>query len=173
MLLRHIRYFLAVVEHQNFTRAAEALYVSQPALSQQIKQLEEILKVKLLDRSGRVIRATDAGEVYIHYARKALRELEEGRRAIHDVRNLSRGGLRLAMTPTLTSYLIGSLIERFNLQYPGITLDIYEMPLEAIESALLEDKVDLGIAFSEVRSSEVDCEVLFTEHLSCSNRDLI
>ncbi|MEO6938184.1 MAG: transcriptional regulator CynR, partial [Collimonas sp.] len=166
MLLRHIRYLLAVVEHGNFTRAAEALYVSQPTLSQQIRQLEETLGVQLLDRSGRVVRATDAGEAYIIYASRALRELEAGQRAIHDVAELSRGSLRLAMTPSFTSYLAGPLIARFNAAYPGITLQIIELPLDAIESALLDDEVDLGIAFSQVRSQEISCEPLFVEKLS-------
>lgn len=63
MLLRHLRYLLAVAEHRNFTRAAEALHVSQPTLSQQVRQLEEQLRVQLLDRSGRSVRPTDAGEL--------------------------------------------------------------------------------------------------------------
>lgn len=88
MLLRHIRYLLAVAEHRNFTRAAEALHVSQPTLSQQIRQLEEALGTQLLDRTGRTVRATDAGAAYIGYARRALRELEAGERAVHDVRDL-------------------------------------------------------------------------------------
>ncbi|MEL5952922.1 LysR family transcriptional regulator, partial [Klebsiella pneumoniae] len=69
MLDRHTHYFLAVAEHHGFTRAAAALHVSQPALSQQIRQLEEMLAVQLFDRSGRTIRLTDAGEVYLRYAR--------------------------------------------------------------------------------------------------------
>ena len=107
MLLRHIRYFLAVAEHRNFTRAAEALHVSQPTLSQQIRQLEDTLRVQLLDRSGRTIQLTDAGTAYVRYAQRALQDLEAGKRAIHDVQELSRGSLRLAMTPTFTAYLIG------------------------------------------------------------------
>lgn len=166
MLLRHIRYLLAVVEHGNFTRAAEALYVSQPTLSQQIKQIEELLGTQLLDRSGRTVHTTDAGQVYIDYARRALRELDAGRRAIHDVRDLTRGTLRLATTPTFTSYLVGPLIARFNQRYPNIALRIIEMPLDAIEVALSEDHVDLGIAFSTVRSTEIECQPLFIEKLS-------
>ncbi|MFC5472775.1 transcriptional regulator CynR [Paraherbaspirillum soli] len=166
MLIRHIRYLLAVVEHRNFTRAAEALYVSQPTLSQQIRQLEDELGVQLLDRSGRTVRATDAGEAYIAYARRALREFEAGERAVHDVRDLTRGTLRLATTPTFTSYLVGPLIARFNASYPGISLLIKEMPLDTIESALAADEVDLGIAFSKVRSAEIDCHPLFVEKLS-------
>jgi LysR family cyn operon transcriptional activator len=77
MLLRHIHYFLAVAEHRGFTRAATALHVSQPALSQQIRQLEESLGAQLFDRSGRHIQLTDAGEAWLGYAKNALRSLEE------------------------------------------------------------------------------------------------
>ncbi|GAF60404.1 Cyn operon transcriptional activator [Psychrobacter sp. JCM 18903] len=79
MILRHIKYFLAVAKYQSFTQAAASLYVSQPALSQQIKQLEEGLGATLFDRSGRRVTLTDAGDVYARYAHRALQDLEEGR----------------------------------------------------------------------------------------------
>jgi len=166
MLLRHIRYLLAVVEHRNFTRAAAALHVSQPTLSQQIMQLEQQLGAQLLDRSGRTVRVTDAGAAYVEYARRALRELDAGQRAIHDVRDLSRGTLRLLTTPTFTSYLVGPLVASFNARYPGIALLITEMPLDRIASALAEDEADVGIAFSDVRSEEIESRPLFIEKLS-------
>jgi LysR family cyn operon transcriptional activator len=166
MLLRHIRYLLAVAEHANFTRAAQALHVSQPTLSLQIRQLEEMLGAQLFDRSGRMVRLTDAGEVYLHHARRALRDLEEGRRAIHDVQDLARGSLRLAMTPTFTAYLIGPLIERFNAAYPALAVDVREMPQDRMEEALAEDRLDLGIAFAELRSDEMDSRTLYMETLS-------
>src|SRR6266850_638962 len=78
MLLRHARYLLAVADHGSFTRAAAELHVSQPALSQQIRQLEETLGAQLLDRSGRVVRPTDTGLVYIDHARRAVRHPTEG-----------------------------------------------------------------------------------------------
>ena len=164
-MLRHIRYLAAVAEHQNFTRAAEALHVSQPTLSQQIKQLENSLNVQLLDRSGRTVRVTDAGETFLRYTRRALRELDAGTRAIHDVQDLSRGSLRLAMTPTFTAYLIGPVVESFSSRYPGITLSLEEMTQDRIEVALAEDTLDLGIAFAEVRSSEIETQPLFVETL--------
>jgi LysR family cyn operon transcriptional activator len=166
MLLRHIRYLLAVAEHANFTRAAQALHVSQPTLSLQIRQVEEMLGAQLFDRSGRTVRLTDAGEVYLHHARRALLDLEEGRRAIHDVQDLARGSLRLAMTPTFTAYLIGPLIERFNAAYPGIAVDVREMPQDRMEEALAEDRLDLGIAFAELCSDEMDSQPLYMETLS-------
>jgi LysR family transcriptional regulator, cyn operon transcriptional activator len=165
MLLRHIRYFLAVAEHGNFTRAAEALHVSQPTLSQQIRQLEETLRVQLLDRSGRKIQLTDSGAAYLHYARRALQDLEAGKRAIHDARDLKRGSLRLAMTPTFTAYLIGPLIEKYCSRYPAITLSIREMPQEQMETLLSKDELDLGIAFENTQSPDIETMVLLVEGL--------
>lgn len=71
--LRHLRYLIAVAEHGNFTRAAEELRISQPTLSQQIKQMERVVGAQLLDRSGRTVRPTDAGEAYVYYAKRVLR----------------------------------------------------------------------------------------------------
>ncbi|MBK0416537.1 transcriptional regulator CynR [Chromobacterium haemolyticum] len=166
MILRHIRYLQAVVEHGNFTRAAEALHVSQPTLSQQIKQLEETVGAQLLDRGGRTVRPTDAGAAYLEYARRALRELEAARRATRDVGDLSRGSLRLAMTPTFASYLLGPLAARLRSLYPGIELCVREATLDAIELALLEDEIDAGIAFDQTRSAEIDARPLFCETLA-------
>ncbi|WP_246791923.1 transcriptional regulator CynR [Burkholderia perseverans] len=166
MLLRHIRYFLAVAEHGNFTRAAEALHVSQPTLSQQVRQLEDSLGVPLLDRSGRAIRLTDAGVAYAHYARRALQDLEAGRRAIHDVSELSRGSLRIGMTPTFATYLIGPLLDRYHRRYPNIALSVLEMPQERMEPLLNEDALDVGIAFSETGSPDFEVRALFVEALA-------
>lgn len=168
-LPRSIRYVIAVAENRSFTRAAEVLYVSQPTLSQQIKQLEQSLDVQLLDRSGRSVRLTAAGEVYLHHARRALGELDAAKRAVHELSNLSRGSLRLGMTP-ITDYLTTPLLEQFNARYPGIALSMLEMPQHEIKDALAEDRVDIGIAFSsalstEEGSDEVDSHILFIETL--------
>jgi LysR family transcriptional regulator, cyn operon transcriptional activator len=166
MLLRHIRYFLAIAEHRNFTRAAEALHVSQPTLSQQIRQLEDTLRVQLLDRTGRTIQLTDAGATYLQYAQRALQDLEAGKRAIHDVQALSRGSLRLAITPTFTAYLIGPLLEKYNRQHPHITLNILEMAQERMETLLNDDAVDVGLAFNETNTPDIETQVLFDEALA-------
>ncbi|MGW5386116.1 transcriptional regulator CynR [Nocardia sp. NPDC003963] len=165
MELRHLRYLLAVVDHGNFTRAAEALHISQPTLSQQIKQLERSLGVQLLDRSGRTVRLTDAGDAYTQHARLALRDLDAAERAVHDVRDLSRGRLRIAMTPTFTSYLIGPLVHRFRSAHPGIGLVVGETTQDRIEADLLADRIDLGIAFAGTHTPGIERTPLFTEEL--------
>lgn len=166
MELRHIRYLLAVADHGNFTRAAEALHISQPTLSQQIKQLERLLGVQLLDRSGRTVRPTDAGQVYAEHARNALRDLEAGERAVHDVQDLTRGHLRVAMTPTITAYLVGPLMDRFHRAHPKVTVAVTETTQDRLEEDLLADALDLGIAFSGTHTAGIDCTALFTEDLS-------
>lgn len=167
---RSIRYFLAVAESHSFTRAAEVLCISQPSLSQQVKLLEESLGVQLLDRTGRTVRLTAAGEVYFRYARRALLELTAGRRALHQFQDLSHGILEVGMTP-ITQYLVTPLLESFSSHFPGIELHALEMPQGDIEVAVGEDQIDLGIAFtdsllsSDARSCEIETHILFTETL--------
>jgi LysR family cyn operon transcriptional activator len=165
MLLRHLRYLLAVADHGGFTRAAEALHVSQPTLSQQIRQLEETLGVSLFDRTSRTVKPTDAGAAYIECARRVLVELEAGQRALHDVKDLSRGTLRLAMTPTFMAYLVGPLVRDYRARFPGIHLEIFELSMDDIEAGLADDSLDVAIAFTPVRNADIECLPAFTETL--------
>ncbi|CAI8844400.1 transcriptional regulator CynR [Pseudomonas sp. fls2-241-R2A-110] len=165
MLLRHLRYLLAVADHGGFTRAAEALHVSQPTLSQQIRQLEETLGVSLFDRTSRTVKPTDAGAAYIECARRVLVELEAGKRALHDVKDLSRGSLRLAMTPTFMAYLVGPLVRDYVAQFPNIHLEIFELSMDDIEAGLLDDSLDVAIAFTQVRNADIESIPAFTETL--------
>lgn len=164
--LRHLRYLLAVAEQGNFTRAAEDLHISQPTLSQQIKQLEKTVGVQLLDRTGRTVRLTDAGAVYTDHARRALRDLDTAERAVHDVQDLSRGHLRLGVTPTFTAYLVGPLTAELHTRHPGISLTLTETTQDRIEAALLADELDLGIAFAGRHLPGIGATPLFTETLS-------
>jgi LysR family cyn operon transcriptional activator len=166
---RPLEYLLALAEYGSFTRAAEALHVTQPSLSQQIKQLEGVLNTTLVDRSGRTIKLTDAGEVYLRHARRAWGELDAGTRAIHDVQDLSSGSLRLGWTP-ITDYLTFSLLANFTRRYPRILLKTLQMPQDDIEVALAEDRIDVGIVFSRPfpitgRAGEFDTRTLFEDGL--------
>ena len=165
MLLRHLRYLLAVADNGGFTRAAEALHVSQPTLSQQIRQLEESLGVVLFDRTSRTVKPTDAGQAYIECARRVLVELAAGKRALHDVKDLSRGTLRLAMTPTFMAYLVGPLVRDYKNRYPNIHLEIFELSMDDIETGLAEDSLDIAIAFDQVRNADIESIPAFIETL--------
>lgn len=166
MLLRHLRYLKAIVDQGSFTRAAQVLHVSQPALSQQIKELEESLGAQLLDRSGRQIRPTDLGAVYLRYVRHVFEQLDEAARAVRDVEDLSTGSLRLGVTPSVAAYLIGPLAQRYRANYPGITLSICLTSQEAIEPALRDDKLDLGIGFGDLPAEDIEAIPLHEERLA-------
>lgn len=163
--LRHLRYLIAVAEHGGFSRAAEELHVSQPTLSQQVRQLERMVGADLLDRSGRTVRLTDAGAAYLEHARRAVREVDAAERAVHDVADLSRGHLRLAVTPTFTGYLVGPLIAELHRRHPRVTVDLTETTQDRIESGLLADTVDLGIGFDAPRLPGVEAVGGYTETL--------
>jgi LysR family cyn operon transcriptional activator len=165
-MLRPLRYVLTLAEVKNFTRAAEMLHVSQPALSQQIRQIERELGSAIFDRGARVVGLTEFGRVYIEHAQKALEHLEAGKRAVHDVRDLASGLLRLAYTPTFAEYLIAPALRHFQNAYPSIAIDASERPLEDIEIGLERGELDLGIGFTDARSEEIDAQPLFSEHIA-------
>lgn len=169
MIPRNLMYLRAVHEHGSFTRAAQALNVSQPTLSQQIKQLEELLDSQLLDRTGRQVRLTDAGEIYLRHVSRALSELSAGTRAIKDVQDLTRGMLRLGWTP-ITNCLTCSLLAAYKRQFPGISIKAVEIPQIELEAAVMSGTVDIGIAFSEPalsmrQSNTIESFTLFEDNL--------
>lgn len=167
---RSLQYLMAIAKLGSFTQAAEELHVSQPTLSQQIKVLEDLVGSPLLDRTGKTVQLTNAGEIYIHYVRRAWSELSLGSRAVHEVNDLSRGTLRIGWTP-ITDYLTCSLIENFSDLYPGITLTTLEMPQKSIETALNDSKIDIGIVFSKpfsttIQPENIEANTLFEEKLN-------
>ena len=165
-MLRHLRYLAAVVDQGSFTRAAQTLHVSQPALSQQIRQLEARLGVQLLDRTGRRIRATDAGAAFLVHGKQALSAADAAEKAARDVQNLSTGQLRLGLTPSCSAYLTLELVRRFHDAYPGIHLTVTDISQDEMESALLNDRLDCGIAFSDLLSDGIELRPLHQERLS-------
>jgi LysR family cyn operon transcriptional activator len=165
MLIRQAHYLLAVADHGSFTRAAAELHISQPALSQRIRDLEEELGTQLFDRSGRAIKPTDAGRTYIEHVRRALRELNAGRRAMQDVENVEGGTLRLAFLPLFTTHLVGPLMQEFYKRHPTVFVTIDILAQAALEAALVEDRLDVGLAFSGVKAEEVEVQQLHDDQL--------
>ncbi|MBP6201004.1 MAG: LysR family transcriptional regulator, partial [Nitrospira sp.] len=118
MEFRHLRYFLAVADALHFTKAAERLPVSQPALSAQIKQLEQEVGVPLFDRVGRSVQLTRAGAIFREHARRALREMELAQVAIAEEEGLQRGTLTVGVVQTVNAYLIPEIVGRFSTLHP-------------------------------------------------------
>src|ERR1035437_5149890 len=119
--IRRLSLFLAVVEHGGFTRAAQAVHISQPALSQAIAELEAELGGPLFHRLGRTVELTDAGGALAGPARGVLREIAAARQFIREVNKLSRGGLDLSALPTLSTDPLPALLGAYRQAYPAGT----------------------------------------------------
>jgi len=165
MELRHIRYFLAVADAEHFTRAADDLHVSQPALSQQVRQLEDELGTPLFDRVGRRVRLTRAGETFRAHARRILAEVTEAHAALQELDALGRGVLTVGAVQTVNAYLIPNVVSRFRKAYPGVALKVEELPADEIERGVLEGRLDLGLTFVPTREDGLAAETLFEEEL--------
>lgn len=120
MDMRRLQMFLAVQEHQSFTRAAKASFISQPALSQCIKELENQMGAVLFHRLGRRVTLTPAGEALVGPASQVVREFEAGRRAVQAVKGLQAGRLDLVCLPSLAADPLAPLIGAFRSRYPGV-----------------------------------------------------
>jgi len=165
MELRHLRYFLAVADTMHFRRAAESLHVSQPTLSQQIRQLEKELGRSLFDRIGKRVRLTVAGEIFRLHAQRVLLELDEAQVALLELDGLQRGKLYVGSVQTLNTYLIPPIIGRFAKAHPGVFLSVEELTANQIEQEILRGRLNLGISFVPPSTDEIGSEPLFEDNL--------
>jgi LysR family hydrogen peroxide-inducible transcriptional activator len=135
--MKHLRYFETLARHGHFGRAAEACAISQPALSAQIKELEETLGALLVERGARQIRLTSLGEAFALRARDILRAVDE----LADLARASYsplvGRLRIGVIPTVAPYLLPTVIKGLTQLYPGLDL----RPREAVTQKLVEDLI--------------------------------
>lgn len=155
MEFRQIRYFVAVAEEQHYGRAAQKLYVSQPALSQQIKELERAIGVDLFSKKSRLgsrtIELTEAGHFFLSEARRLLQMVEktvETTRQIGGVQNI----LRLGVYRMLFRGHIVELLKLFSMQLPHIEIKIVELPtIYSVQEALVDEMIDLGVTLTPLR----------------------
>jgi len=145
MELRHLRYFTAVAEEQNVTRAAERLHVSQPAVSRQIRDLEDELGVPLFERTAKSLRLTDAGQAFLTEARAVLQRTEEAIKAVRAVSAGARGEIRVAYAPSLTIELLPQALRAFQSDWPGVRVLLHDLSTEEMLAQIRAGKVDLAL----------------------------
>lgn len=146
MDLRHLTYLLAVADHGGFSAAAKAIFVSQPALSLAVKQLEDELGVELLHRLGRGVRLTPAGAALVGPARQVLRDVETARAEVSAIAALVSGSLALGSLPTLAADPLAALVGNFRAAHPGVVVDLAAPEDTAELVALLQDgQCEIGL----------------------------
>lgn len=151
MTLEQLRIFLAVVEHLHFTRAAEELYITQPAVSAAVQSLEKEYSVKLFNRVGRRIEITDAGRLLQLEAQKILDQVALTERGLQELNNLQRGELRLGSSLTIGNYWLPDRISQFKSEYPGITVRCTLANAEEICDGTASGFFDLGLVTGEIK----------------------
>lgn len=166
MELRHLRYFLAVADTLSFTRAAAELHLTQPTLSQQIKQLENSLGTPLFDRVGRKVRLTAPGAVFRQHAERALREVHSATEALAELEGMVRGTLSMGVFQSFNSSLLPPILAEFSATYPGVSVTVRQLPTGEMEERLAGGELDLGIAYGPPASDRIVAEKLFEEELS-------
>lgn len=163
--LRHLRYFLEAARLQHVTRAADALHITQSTLSHQLRQLEEDLGVALFDRVGRGVSLTQAGEAFVSYASRAVREVEEGRAAILELERVVHGRVRIGVIYTYNATLMPPVIADFAGRHPSIRIAVEDLPGADIEAQVANGDLDFGVAFSPAAREDIVAEPLFSERL--------
>ncbi len=150
MELRQFRYLAKLAEELSYTRAARALNVSQSALSQQIKDMEEDLGVRLFDRSAHAVRLTEAGVIALDHARRALAVAESLREEIDAYRGLKRGRLRLGVTQTFNALYLPAIVTRFVHQHETVDVEVLELANAEIFERLKSGAINLGVGIGPV-----------------------
>jgi LysR family cyn operon transcriptional activator len=164
--IRHLRYFLAVAEAGSFSRAADRLGISQPSVSQQMRDLEAGLRVSLFQRRGKRILLTSRGLIFQEHARAVLRQLENFLQELSMEPGQLRGALHLGVVPVLNVPLVPKLMGIFAADHPGINLIVEEISSTEIETALEEGRMDVGLGFLTRHSPNLRYERLCTDEFA-------
>ncbi|MAX00900.1 MAG: hypothetical protein CMN72_14920 [Sphingomonas sp.] len=162
--LKHLRAFRAVALHSHFTRAADAIGLSQPALSTLITQLEEDLSVRLFNRTTRAVELTPVGREFLESCLRILADFEGAIGAAKDYADLRTGRLRIAVLPSLSRTLLPGLLREYHAEYPGIALSVSDLVGDRLVEEVVSGAADIGIGYSE-GSALIAAEPLLADRL--------
>jgi DNA-binding transcriptional LysR family regulator len=161
MELRHLRYFVAVAEEQNVTRAAARLHVSQPPLSRQIRDLEDELGIPLFEHGAKAVRLTEAGRVFLVEARAVLQRAEEAVQTARAVASGQRGEIHVGYAPSLTVELLPRALRFFQEANPGVRVQLHDLSTQEMLRGLRDGKLHLALLIQ--LSAKVMADLVFEE----------
>ncbi len=163
----HLRTFLAAEKHLNYTRAAEELFLSQPAVSRQIRQLEQDLGLRLFEQIGKSLNLTDAGRTLADEAGKLLGNLERVAEVVRSHLSAQSGRLRIGASTTPGLYLLPPALGRFHATYPDVELHYTIENSLCIEQKILRNELDLGFLGAHPSHDELVAEKLLDDEIVC------
>ena len=145
MDLGQIEAFVQVAQHRSFSKAADALFLTQPSVTARIQSLERDLGESLFERNGRGVRLTEMGSTFLPFARRALKALQEGRDSIEGMRNLEIGTLKLGSALTVSTYVLPGILKRYCNAYPGVEVSVHTGRSEQVLQMVLSDDVHCAL----------------------------
>ncbi len=148
-----LRVFYTVAKRLNFTKAAEALYITQPAVTKHIKEIESYFKVKLFDRNGTKIKLTPAGETLLHYAEQLFAIYQNLEFDLDAFTQRKSGTLRIGASTTAAQYLLPPILAAFHHKFETVKVQLVTGNTELIETALQQKTIDLGIIEGKSRNT--------------------
>ncbi|TJZ63510.1 LysR family transcriptional regulator [Sphingobacterium olei] len=163
MEIRHIRYFKAVADELHFGKAAKKLFISQPPLTRQIKELEEELGVLLLRRNNKRVALTDAGAYFLRECDRLLEQLERTKQQVIQVHHAETGNFRLGYISSTPKSVLAEVLQKIKKSFPYLQVQLYEMPSHMQRLALETGKLDLGILRAPIFSERLKVEKLFDD----------
>jgi DNA-binding transcriptional LysR family regulator len=164
--IRQLSYFIAVAEERHFGRAAKRLHMAQPPLSQQIRQLEELLGVRLLNRTTRQVELTAAGQVLLDRGRRLINELETLKLDVHQVGQGATGAIRVGFAGSATYGVMPPIVRRTKQVMPKLSLELHgEMLTPSMEEGLREGTLDAALLRPPVASPEIEYRIVAREPL--------
>jgi DNA-binding transcriptional LysR family regulator len=166
MELRHLKYFLKLAEELSFVRAAEKLFISQPPLSRQIKELETEIGAQLFERNNKRVILTDAGKYYQKEIHELVQNLERINLTAKKISQNQSGEFRIAYVSSTFSGDISKLLQFLSKKYPFVNFRLYEVPTVKQIAALEEGKIDLGIIRAPLHSPKIESQLWFKDSFS-------
>ncbi|MEE9281361.1 MAG: LysR family transcriptional regulator [Myxococcota bacterium] len=163
----HLKTFLAVRKHLSYTRAAEQVLRSQPAVSRQIHQLEAELGIPLFEQIGKSLHLTDAGRTLAGEAEKVLGTLERAAETVRRHRSAEHGSLRIGASTTPGFYLLPALLGRFHRRFPEVELQYAVENSLRIEQRLVRNELDLGFVGIELPNDDLHVEPIVQDEIVC------
>lgn len=177
LTIAQLKYALSLEKTGSLTRAAEACFITQPAMSMQLKKLEDELGIQLFDRNKQPIKATPAGEEVLNYARQIIGSLTQLEDSLLHYKDNIEGRLRIGIIPTLAPYLLPYFIGSFTKKYSKLQVSIVELKTQQIIDQLQSNDLDVGILVTPIKEPYIKAMPLFYEtflaYLNIDNKTLL
>jgi DNA-binding transcriptional LysR family regulator len=165
LTLHQLRIFKAVADHLSFSTAAQVMRISQPSVSYQVKELETAVGLPLLDRLGKRVQLTEAGQLLYGYARRTLNLLDEAAAALEDMRGIRRGSLKVGASTTVGIYVIPAALGAFKKIHPDLQISLEIGNRGTVQERVLRNELDLAVVGPPLKDPDLDAVKFMSDEL--------